>query len=276
MKKLYLTVGTWDFKSESDKGINLFECDEENGSLHFLKNYDPHVSAGSQAYDVKRNILYVGNECENHRNEKGGGGFVRAYHFNENTGELEFLNEKNVLMSKPAYIWLDPSLKYLMIACHSSRNAVTKVTYDSNGKPMASVLYDDAGIVLLSLYPDGSLGDICDVALHQGLTKAKGQVHSHPHSVKGSPDGSIYYACDKGLDRIFSYSIDRKTNRLIHLVETSMQFESAPRYSVFHPTLHVWYENNETNPDLYAFKYDPETGAIHKISQIRQYVMTQP
>ena len=91
---------------------------------------------------------------------------------------------------------------------------------------------------------------------------------AHPHSIIGSPDGEIYFACDKGLDRIYSYKLDRENGKLIGMVQTPMDYASAPRYGVFHPELPVFYENNETSSKLYAFRYDNRTGLLETLSEI--------
>ena len=271
MNPTYLAAGTWGFGEKNTKGFHLFRYDPSSGDLFWLSQTDPFVSAGHIVYEPRRSILYVVDEVESREGETGGGGFVRAYRLNPENGQISFLNERNVLMPKPAYLALDPSGEYLLAACHSSRAAVTKVVYDAKGGYSAAVLYDDAGIVLLRLEADGSLGEIADVQLQEGLTKAKGQVHAHPHSVLGSPDGRIYFSCDKGVDKIFAYALDRERGKLRRLLVTDMPFATAPRYSAFHPTLPVWYENNETDPGFYAFQYDPETGLLKQLSHFNLY-----
>ena len=270
MNKLFLTAGTWDFKAQDEKGISVFEV-KEDGSLEFLKSYDETVSAGSQVYDSKRHILYVGDECEGHPGKRGGGGYVRAYSMNPETGDLTFLSETGTLMTKASKLALDPSGKYLLVSCHGGRNFVTRVTYNEDGLPANEVCYDDAGVVLIGLKEDGTFDKVLDAVVHNGTTALKNQVISHPHSVYGSPDGSVYFSCDKGLDYIYAYAIDRERDRLIRLVQTKIPYASAPRYGCFHPELPVFYENNETSPHLYAFRYDKRSGYLEEISDIVTY-----
>ena len=269
MRKI-VSVGTWG-RNTGENGITLFVYDEKNGDLEKLQTYDQYVSAGAQFYDAERRILYVCDECEGKPGDTGGGGFIRAYAFDPEKEELRLINERCTLMGKPAYVWMTPEGDYLLVANHTSRNAVTKVTHDSQGNLVSCVVYDDAGVTLIHLNDNGSLDKVSDVSIHQGLTKARNQLHSHPHSVVGSPDGSVYYVCDKGLDKVYSYAVDHDGGKLIPLAITPMNFESAPRYSTFHPRLPVWYMNNETDSSLIAFEYDSRTGALREISRVYLY-----
>jgi 6-phosphogluconolactonase (cycloisomerase 2 family) len=57
-------------------------------------------------------------------------------------------------------------------------------------------------------------------------------------------------------------------NKLVLLSETIVETGSAPRYGVFHPTLPIFYENNETNPVLFAFQYDTDSGKLRRIGEL--------
>lgn len=265
-KKTYALVGTWDFRP-GEKGIFVFDYNIETAEMTQIGYYDPSVSAGQQYYDPKRNVVYFVDESEGHPGELPGGGYVRAYRLT-GEGKLEFINEQCIFMVKPSYVWLDPSGKYAMVSAHGGRNAITKVVYHADGSFGSSVQYEDVGMALLRINEDGSLGEVCDIVLHQGITPLKTQVHAHLHSVYGSADGEIYYACDKGLDMIYSYKIDRERGKLIRMAEKKMDYATAPRYGAFHPALPVFYENNETSNYLFAFHYDKNSGYLSEIAKV--------
>ena len=264
--KTVALVGTWNFRP-GEKGIFVFDYDPETSGMTPIGYYDPEVSAGQQFYDPKRRVVYFVDECEGHPGELPGGGYVRAYRLTQE-GTLEFINEQCVFMVKPAYVWLDPSGEYAMVAAHGGRNAISKVVYHADGSFGSCVQYEDVGMALLRVKEDGSLGEVCDIVLHQGITPLKTQVHAHLHSVYGSPDGEIYYACDKGLDMIYSYKIDRERGKLIRMAEKKMDYATAPRYGAFHPSLPVFYENNETSRFLFAFRYDKNSGQLIEIAKV--------
>ncbi len=267
MQKAYAVVGSWNFRA-SEKGFGVYDYDIPTGTFTLLKLYDPSVSAGQQCFDPKRNILYIVDECEGRPSAAGVGGFVRAYAFNPNDGSLQFINEQCVYMTKPAYMCLDKSGEYALVAAHTGRGYVTKVARNADGTIGSRVLYEDVGIALLKVNHNGSLGEVCDVVLYDGLSLNPLQVHAHPHSIVPSPSGELFIACDKGLDKIYTYKLDRQNGKLISLAEKSMPYASAPRYSVFHPFLPVWYENNETSNDLYVFRYDETTGELDEIEHV--------
>ena len=265
--KFYAVVGTWMFKPV-EKGVCVFSYDPETAEMELLKRYDPEVAAGQQYYDPKRGVLYIADECDGHPGETAGGGFVRAYKLNPENGELTFLNERRVLMTKTSYFWLDKSGDYAMASCHTGRAGVTKVVRNPDNTFSSCVVYEDVGVVLMRINKDGSLGEVCDVALYPGLTTLPNQVHSHPHSIMADPSGEIFYSCDKGLDMIYSYKIDRERGRIIRKAEKSMDFATAPRYLAFHPTLPVMFENNETSNFVFSFKYCTESGELKEICRV--------
>lgn len=263
-------VGTWNFR-DPDKGVAVFKYDRETGHMEQLDRIDRWVSAGQQCFDPAKKVLYVVDECDGKAGTRGGGGFARAYRVDEEAGTLTFLNEIGVLMTKPAYICLDNTGEYALVACHTGGNPVTKVARDAKGDWFSHVVYDDAGIVLLHLNSDGSFDRVCDVVLHDGWAAEIKTAHAHLHSIVASPDGTLFYACDKGLDRVYAYKIHHESGKLLRMAEKAMPPRTAPRYSVFHPTLPVLYENNETSPEVYAFRYDANTGALETINVVNTY-----
>lgn len=263
-------VGTWNFR-DPNKGIAVFRYDRQTGNMEPLEHIDHWVSAGQQCFDHKRNVLYLVDECDGKPDTRGGGGFARAYHVDPETGKLTFLNEIGVLMTKPAYICLNSTGEYALVACHTGGNPITKVARDGAGNWFSTVMYEDAGIVLLHLNSDGSFDRVSDVVLHDGWACNAKVAHAHLHSIVASPDGELFYACDKGLDRVYAYKIHHASGKLLRMTEQAMPPLTAPRYSVFHPTLPVLYENNETSPEVYAFRYDPKSGALEIINAVNTY-----
>lgn len=265
--KSYLSVGTWNFRAPDHKGIHLIEWDSKKGVCGRKHSYDETVSAGMQCYNPETQMLYFVDECECHPGFVGGGGYVRSYRLDEKSGELSFVNEKCVFMSKPCYVTLDESGRYLLVAAHSGRAFVTKVRKSSTGRYFSEVEYDDSGIAVFRLFSDGSIGEISDIVRIEGETENRAQIHAHPHSIVGKPGSDLYYVCDKGIDKIIAFRLNREKGKLVQLMERQMDYASAPRYSAFHPSLKVLYENNETSNYIFAFGYDESTGNLTEISR---------
>ncbi len=271
MKKQYAIIGKWGFRPERKMGLTVCLYHEEDGSLEPCGEYDPEIASGQQYYNPEKQVLYVVDERTSKPGETGGGGQVVAYHFDTESGQLKRINSVPSLMSKPCYVTMDQTKRYVLISCHGDRSFVNTVAFNGKGEPVNSVIFDASGVVVFPVDEDGGLKPACDAYVHHGLARAPGMVVGHPHSIVGSPDGEIFYACDKGLDRIFSYKLDREHGKLLPMASRMMPDATAPRYSVFHPTMPVWYENNETDPRVYAFHYDSATGGLTQINLITLY-----
>ncbi len=285
--KTYVYVGNWSFeaKPEKGKGITVYSYEPEDGSLTLLETICPEVAAGQLYLDEEDGILYSNDECGERRGEVGGGGYLLSFKIDPETGKLNFLNMKDSLSPEPSYICLDKSKKYL-VACHCADPwHVTKIVQNEDGSFTNEVLFDDTALVLFRVNEDGSLGDVCDVAITPG-TGGRGehsevnvdpvsghmqliQVISRLHSVVASPDGEMLVTCDKGMDRVYTYKIDRENGKLVYLNEwDAPEVACFPRYCAFHPTKNVLYVNNENYAQLNSFHYDEETGALERFNEV--------
>jgi 6-phosphogluconolactonase (cycloisomerase 2 family) len=75
--------------------------------------------------------------------------------------------------------------------------------------------------------------------------------------------------CDKGMDKVYTYRIDRENGKLVYLNAWSApEVACFPRYAAFHPTKNVLYVNNENFAQLNAFHYDEETGALERFHKV--------
>jgi 6-phosphogluconolactonase (cycloisomerase 2 family) len=257
--KIYALVGSWNFKPR-DLGLSVYRYNSEDATLDYMDTYFPEVCVGQQFLDNERRIVYITNECDSLPGKTGGGGSVLAIGIDGETGKLSLLNRKESLAVLPSYVWVDAAKRYALVSHHGGRGHVTKILRKADGGLTSETLFDDSALVLFRLEADGSLGEPCDAL----ITPGKDQVHalSHQHSVVGDPSGSIFIVCDKGTDEIYSIRIDYKTGKLVLLDTAVSERGNAPRYSVFHPTLPVFYSNNETNPVLSVYHYDKNSGAL--------------
>jgi 6-phosphogluconolactonase (cycloisomerase 2 family) len=280
-QKIFTYVGNWSFQPKplKGKGISIFQYDPEHGDLKLIETIRPDVAAGQLYLDTRRKMLYAVDERGERRGEIGGGGYVMAFRIDATTGKLTLTNEKESLSPEPSYLCLDKSGRYL-VACHCSDPFhVTKIIKHPDGSYSNEVLFDDTALVMFRINDDGSLGEICDIAITEGtggkspraqvnVDPVSGhiqlvQVLSRQHSVVASPGGEMLAVCDKGMDRIHTYRIDREDGKLVHL-DTWVAEEIAcfPRYAAFHPLLPVYYANNENYAGMNIFRYDEKTGKL--------------
>jgi 6-phosphogluconolactonase (cycloisomerase 2 family) len=286
-RKVYAYIGNWSFqaKPEKGKGISIFSFDEDTGDLKLIETIDKDVAAGQLYLDSGNQILYSNDECGERRGEIGGGGYLLAYKIDPATGKLTKMNRKDSLCPEPSYLCLDKSGKYL-VTCHCSDPwHVTKIVKRDDGTYGNEVLFDDTGLVLFRIEEDGSLGEVCDVAVTPGSggKDENAQVNVDPvsghiqlvrvlsrlHAVLASPSGEMLVVCDKGMDKVYTYRIDRENGKLVYLNAWSApEVACFPRYAAFHPTKNVLYVNNENFAQLNAFHYDEETGALERFHKV--------
>lgn len=282
-ERIFVIVGNWGF-APAPKGITIYEYSPENGDLKLIETTRPDIAAGQLYLDQQRGIVYVCDECGERRGEIGGGGYVLAFQIDSVTGKLELINERESLCPEPSFVCMDKYRKYLLV-CHCADPwHVTKVVRGEDGVFLNQVLFDDAGLVMFAIKEDGSIGRVCDISVTPG-TGGKGadsevnidpvsghmqlvQVLSRQHCVVPSPDGGLYVVCDKGMDCIYTYRIDYEKEKLIQLDCFPVSPKTFPRYVSFHPTLPIFYVNNEIEAAVYVFTYEKNSGKMELRSQV--------
>ncbi len=287
MKKTFVYVGNWSFeaKPQKGKGISVFSYTPQTGAMTLQETICPEVAAGQLCLDAARGILYCSDECGERRGEIGGGGYLLAFRIDPKTGRLTKINQKDSLSPEPSYLYLDHKGNYL-VTCHCADPwHVTKICRHPDGTYGNEVLFDDTALVMFRLQEDGALGDICDVSITQGAGAhgAHSQVNVDPvsghiqlvqvisrlHAVVASPDGEMLVVCDKGMDKIYTYRIDREKGKLVFLNQwDAPETACFPRYAAFHPGKPVLYINNENYAQLNVFHYEETSGAIERFRKV--------
>lgn len=286
-EKIYAYVGNWSFEAApaKGKGITVFAYEPESGTLNQIETVRPDVAAGQLWLDQDRGILYSNDECGERRGEIGGGGYVLAFRIDPKTGALSLMNRRDSLSPEPSYLCLDKSGRYLTV-CHCADPwHVTRIVKRPDGSFANEVLFDDTALVLFRLNDDGSLGDVCDVDVTPGsggmgehsqrnVDPVSGHIQlvrviSRLHAVVASPDGEMLAVCDKGMDRVYTYRIDRERGRLERLdVWKAPEVACFPRYAAFHPKKPVLYVNNENYALLNSFHYDSRSGKLERFDKV--------
>lgn len=285
MGKTFMLVGQWGYNQSDPMGISTYAYDPEHGEIELVETIREDIVSGQMTVDEDRGIVYVVDEIGHIRGDLGGGGYVNAFRIDPETGKLIFLNEQRTLSTEPCYISLDVSRKYILVCHCSDPYHVTKIRKLPDGGFTADTVYDDTALVLIRLNDDGSLGEVCDVAITEGcgatsphsetyVNAQSGhimhiQVISRQHCVMGSPDGKMFAVCDRGMDKIYTFQMDRASGKLIRANTYDEKIASNPRYCAFHPTKPYFYANMEKMPYVYAYRYDAEAAALEKISETK-------
>ena len=242
------------------KGIHIYEYDPQTAALTYLRTVHEESSAGNLFYDARRRVLYATDEGQN----VPGSAVGRVLTFRVDPQEgLQELSAVPTVLPKPAAVCLDRDAAHLLIAHHSNRGAITRAVRREDGTWTSEAVGDEAALALVRVDGEGRPGAVVDCAVTRG-GNPYGTVHmlSHMHNVTPDPSGGLYLVCDKGMDCIYSFRLNRQEERLQLLAATRTPDGSAPRYIVFHPTLPVVYENNERRALLLTYRYDVSDGTL--------------
>lgn len=285
MSKHFVIVGQRRNVQTDPMGITTYRYDPENGSLEFIETIRTDIVSGQLYVDAERKVVYVVDEIGHIKGDLGGGGYVRAFRIDPDSGRLTLISEKRSLSPYPSYLSLDTTGKYLLVSHCADHLHVTKIRKLEDGSFTSDTVYDDTALVMFRVNDDGSLGDISDISITHSCgamgPNSKSIIHpasgramniqfiSSQHSVTRSPEGTFFSVCDKGMDKIYTYKIDLENGTLIQLYEYCEDVGCGPRYGAFHPTRPYFYVNYEYIPYIGGFTYDAETGKLKKICHVK-------
>jgi 6-phosphogluconolactonase len=92
----------------------------------------------------------------------------------------------------------------------------------------------------------------------------------HAHSVNIDATNRFALVCDKGIDKVMVYRLDRAPGKLVPNDPPSVSLHpgSAPRHLAFHPTKPYAYVINEIASTLTALNFDAATGAVREVNTV--------
>lgn len=138
------------------------------------------------------------------------------------------------------------------------------IAVDPTGRVGLAANYHAALAAAIPLGPDGSVGPARVVA-HTGRgPHPTRQATAHVHSANFAPGGGFALVCDLGLDRIYTYAIDRAS---VGLSPADPAFiaaapASGPRHLAVERTGRHVYAINELANTIVAYAWDGTTGRL--------------
>lgn len=269
-KKYWMYLSLWK-EHGGAPGLGLFSVDGETGEITFHEKPEDKTSFGCSFFDSARNILYVCNETEKIWKVPYETGRIYGYQVSPEDGSLTELFHQDTYCPNPAYVSLDASGEYLVIAHHSMGGAIARLEKDEHGKYVPELICREATLQLYSVNEDGTPGELLDVKKHP-VDPNSAPRGSFLHSAVFSPSGNLLAVCDKGDGRVYLYTIDREHQELKLLSRTMTDIQGAhPRYCAFHPTKPYFVVNHEQMKDgrmmVCSFRYT-EDGAVEKVSAV--------
>ncbi len=246
MPEFLVFVGTAIYTGPPSKNIFAYRFDARTGKAVSLGAVAESINPGTLAIDPRGGFLYATNEVGNFKNYPGGG--VSAFAIDRATGKLRFLNDRFSGGANPAYVDVDATGKYVVVAN-----------------------YFGGKVVVFPVQSDGRLGPPTASERRDGSSVNKQrQEGPHPHSVYFAPDNSFVLTCDLGLDKILVYRFEASTGSLMpnDPPDASVNPGAGPRHLAFAPNHKFVYAVNELQSSVTAFSYDATRGTLHWLQTI--------
>ncbi len=242
--KEILYVGT--SSERGSKGIYVFEFDRQNKDFTEIQTLTHKESPTFLELHPNGQFLYAVYREGLEENDKKG--TVTAFRINQHTGELQLINELSSEGSGPCHVSVDPKGEYV---------------YVSN--------YGGGNLAVFPLQDDGKLMPPTHVVQHSGSSIHPGrQKQPYMHSIIPAKDGDFIYASDLGVDKIFTYKIDRESGKLspAKSPSTSSTPGSGPRHFTIHPDNNLAFSVEELTSTIASFKVNPQTGALTPLERV--------
>ena len=232
-QQYYLFVGTYtegSFKNGASKGIYVYRFDAATGDLTPVSA----VAADNPSYlalSSDGKFLYSVNETDG---AKPGG--ASAFSFDKKTGQLTFLDKQASGGDDPAYISVDRTRKWAIVANYGGGN------YSA-----------------LPIRPDGSLAPATQTIQDHGTGPNKGrQEKAHVHSTIFSPDERTLAVCDLGTDKIsiLHFNAAAAKTPLTPAKDSVIDIPpgSGPRHTAFYPGRPYLYVIDELSGTIDVFR----------------------
>jgi 6-phosphogluconolactonase len=237
-------VGT--YTSAVSKGIYAWRMDNATGALTNLGLVAETPNPTYIEIAPNNRFLYAVNEMDTFEGKPAGA--VSAFSIDAATGKLTFLNQQTSGGAGP---------------CH--------LTLDRGGKNVLVANYGGGSIESIAVQPDGHLG--APTAFFQNSGKGvrrDRQEGPHAHCMALDPANHFAFACDLGLDKVFTYRFDATDGKLTpsQPAFTHTIPAAGPRHLVFHPDGKQAYVINELNSTIARFSYDPATGVLNQLQTV--------
>jgi 6-phosphogluconolactonase (cycloisomerase 2 family) len=242
------------------------------------------ASVLSRKGDTGRTLAYVGSRTTTERNARGQGLLVCSFDGEGDWAELQTMTG----LRNPSYLCLHPVLPVLY-AVHgdfaeistfevAGDGSLTKIeeqsTHGRNPVHLAPTRslrwllvanYATGNVVSMRISGDGRLGAVAQsLSLPGERGPLPSQDGSHPHQICLSPEGRFALVPDKGLDAVFTLSVNEDTGYLQVVSKLVMPPGCGPRHMVFHPHRPLAYIVGELDRTVTVASYDASTGALSR------------
>lgn len=213
--------------------VEIFDLNTSNGRIERVGESPPLTNSSHMCLSADEKHLYVSSEVVEHKGRRDG--YVTVYAIDPREGSLTPKQEVSSAGPGPAYLRLDGSGRFLLLANYVGGNAV-----------------------VYPIQADGLLGAPSSNEAHSGSSvNPARQEGPHPHAIVASPDNRFVYVPDLGTDRIVAYRFDPSTGKLSPAPDLDAKTPpgSGPRHFVFSPDGSRAYCSLELSSELAVYKW---------------------
>lgn len=229
-QQYYLFIGCYTegpFKNGESKGLYVYRFDAATGDLTPVSS----IATDNPSYlaiSPGGKFVYSVNETDGAKP-----GSVSAFSFDKSTGKLTFINKQASGGDDPAYISVDKTRRWAIVANYSGGN------YSA-----------------LPILPNGSLAPATETIQDEGTGPIKDrQEKAHVHSAILAPNEKLLAVCDLGTDKISFLHFDASAAAKPLKPDTTLSVTpgSGPRHTVFCPGKPFVYAIDELSGTVDAF-----------------------
>lgn len=233
------------------KGIYLFGMDRSTGELSFIKLASATKNPSCLSLHPSEPYLYTVHEVADY---EGKSGAVSAYAVNRSNGDLQYLNTVSSHGAGPAYLSVDASGKYVLVANYGGGSIAVLPILAGGSLGAATFTHQDSGHV----------GSKIPTSAPPGSFAFSGHDAPHAHMIQSDPSNRFVVQTDLGQDRIYIYRLDNGTGKLTPASSpfVSLPTGDGPRHFAFHPNGRWMYSVQEEASTVVFFHFDPETGSL--------------
>jgi 6-phosphogluconolactonase len=242
---LFVYVGTYTAPKTDSKGIYLLRFDLESGRLTSAGLAAEATNPSFLAIHPSRRFLYAVNEQPEFAGRKTGA--VSAFAIDPPGGGLRLLNQEPSGGAGPCHLVVDAVGKHVLVAN-----------------------YGGGSVEVLSIGPDGTLGEPTAAIQHKDPDPGPKPRRPRAHSINLDAAQCFAFVADLGLDRVFFYRFDSKAGTLTpnEPAWVKLADKAGPRHFAWHPSGRFAYVINELNSTVTAFSYDAGRGTLREIQTV--------
>lgn len=227
-------VGSYSYTGKA-KGITVFDVDVEKGIFKERCEMEVNNSSYVIASSDGKTLYSIADEG------------VVSFRILEN-GSLARLNSASIKGMRGCHLCTDQEDKYVFVSG-----------------------YHDGKSTVLSLNPDGSVGNIVDGVFDKGYgSVAERNFRPHVTCTRRTPDGKYVLSVDNGIDQVRIYRFNEKDHKLVQVDALRCDLESAPRHFRFSNDgrfMYLMYELKNVI-DVYTYETGDRAPVIEKIQTI--------